>query len=136
MSALKTNSININWKGAPSLKWSKTVNLTNTISVKKACTNCFLEVNSPRQKNLGSIVVTWCFLMFGSSLQKKYRKIINKPSKKKTHNILALLEDDLQNCDNQIQAIQYENVVVVASLFYFGKNCTVVIDLILFTMFI
>ena len=74
--------------------------------------------------------------MFGSSLQKKYRKIINKPSKKKTHNILALLEDDLQNCDNQIQAIQYENAVVVASLFYFGKNCTVVIDLILFTMFI
>ena len=36
----------------------KTVNLTSTIYGEKACTNWFLEVNSPRRKNLGSIVVT------------------------------------------------------------------------------
>ena len=69
----------------PNSPWDslKTVNLTNTISVKKALTNWFLAVNRPRQKDLGSIVVTSCFLISRNSLQTKWRKIIDKLLNKK-----------------------------------------------------
>ena len=58
---MKTNSINMGWKGAPQwrtpLDGLKTVNLTSTISVKKECVSCYFQVNNQRQKNLGSIIV-------------------------------------------------------------------------------
>ena len=51
--------------------------------------------------------------MFGSSLQRKWSKTINNPLKKKKATI-ALLADDLQDCNNQTQAIQYENMALQA----------------------
>ena len=51
--------------------------------------------------------------MFGSSLQRKLSKTINNPLKKKKATI-ALLADDLQDCNNQTQAIQYENMALQA----------------------
>ena len=42
------------------------------------------EVKNQKQKHLESIVAICCFLMFGSSLQTKYRRNINKPSRNVT----------------------------------------------------
>ena len=87
--------------------------------MKKECIRFCFQGNSLRQKNLGSIVVTWCFLMFGSSLQTRWRKTINKPSKKKMQHLHCSMMTIvkfyiLQNRDNQIQSIQYENVALQA----------------------
>ena len=43
----------------------------------------YFQVNSQRQKTSEDTAVICCFLMFGSGLETKYRKNINKPSKKK-----------------------------------------------------
>ena len=47
-------------------------------SMRKGCTNWHLEVNSLRQKTSESIVAVRCFQGFNSSLQTKWRKIINR----------------------------------------------------------
>ena len=49
-------------------------------SMKKGCISCYFQANSQRQKHSESIVAMCCFLMFGNSLETKYKKNINKPS--------------------------------------------------------
>ena len=65
----------------------KTHKNTTSASMRKECMSFCIQVNSLRQNNLGSIVVTWCFLMFGNSIQTKSRKIPNKPLKKKMQHL-------------------------------------------------
>ena len=53
-----------------------------------------------------------CFLMFGSNF-KKMKKDHQQAIEEKDA-IIALLADDLQDRNNRIQAIQYENVSLQA----------------------
>ena len=50
---------------------------------------CF-QVNGQRQNTSEHTAVMCCFLTFGSGLQTKYRKNINKPLKKKTTKYTSL----------------------------------------------
>ena len=84
------------------------VKLTST-SMKNKCMNWFLQVNSLKQRHLESTVVTLCSCIFGTSWPTKWRRIINKPSLRFKEDI-SLPSD----CDNQIRAIQYDNLALQA----------------------
>ena len=51
----------------------------------------YFQVNSHRQKTSKNTAAMCCFLKFDSSLQKKWRKSINKPSKRKMQHLRCLL---------------------------------------------
>ena len=56
---------------------------------------CYFQVNSQRQKTSEDTAAMCCFLIFNNSLKKKM---------KEEH------QQTIEEKDNQIQAIQYENV--------------------------
>ena len=101
--------INGNWQGS-FLKRSPCIGLrphksSTFTSMKKRCMSCYFQSNSKGQKTSENTAPMCCFLMFDSSLQTKWRKVISKPLKKKIQQLHCLL---------MIQAIQYKNVALQA----------------------
>ena len=120
---MKTSLTSINWVSAP--LWGtwwigpRTREKMTITPVRKECMSCCFLVKSQKQKTLGSTAVMCCFLMCDSYLQTRWRKITNRPSLEYRKSISLPLKNMsgnyiaqwcLQERDNRIQAIQYENV--------------------------
>ena len=50
--------------------------------MRKVCMSCYFQVNNQRQKTSGDTAAMCCFHRFDGSSQTKWRKNINKPSRK------------------------------------------------------